>query len=351
MVALLLCNCRSHDDNKEVKLDWEIESPGVRKYVLENGYMVVDSMGQAPMNEKITVYDQNGRLCGVAGKASESDGYGVLRYVYDDDGKRLDGLVVSGVGYFDGEGYDLREQEVKDIILNRILSGGETVECAVWYTFKRKGDKIVEVYDVEDSLSLKAGEGQHIEYEVEEDGNFWYNDIVGGKMVVLLHIVPDDCSMEEYVVDTYCGYSLQMRSTFRNGWLCERRIYDPKSEEVCAIGKMEEKGNQHIYTIANRYKYTYEKGVLKTKEYISEYGTVLNQDVYFLSIDKTAYIHFCKEYDYKKKALVKTLEERIEKDVFLKENQEKDALKMASDLYDIWLGSAYTNSKIANNNP
>lgn len=353
ILAMALCNCKGHSGYVEVNLDWNVESGEAKKFLLDDGYVVIDSIGSAPMNEKITVYDKNGRLCGSAGAASESSGFQVVRYVYgDDDGKRLDGVVVSGVEYYDLEADSLLNyNEAKNIIVKRIISGGETVEEAIWYTFRRKGDKIVEVYDAVDSLSLKAGERHHIEYEVEEDNNFWYNDIVGGKTVVLLHIVPDDYSMEEYVIDTYCGYSLQMRSTFRNGWLCERRIYDPKTNEVCATGKMEEKGNLHIYTISNRYRYTFENGVLKTKEYISEYGTVLNQDVFFLSQDKLAYVHYVKEYDYKKKMLIKKSEERIEKELFQREHPEHDVLEMASDLHNIWWGSTYRKSKIANNHP
>lgn len=353
--GLIVSSCKK---SRIYEVEWELETEGVKRYTINDRYVVIDSIGYGPENEKITVFDKNGKLQGWAGTTSESCCYEIVRYVYDDSNQKTIGVVSTCADEDEIQTDDIDEmiRGTKDLVIKRILSDDEHESYTTWYDFKWGGNYIVEVFDhTSDSRSIKAGNGNHIEYEVAENDSFWASDMFGGRVVLLFHIVPNNTNIEEYTIDTYYGYDLQMKSTFKDGFLCERRIFiNNDGSTKCAVGRMVKNGDEHTYRFTDSnecpWEYTYENGVLKHKDYLSQYGTVIKQDTYFLSQDKEAYIHFHKEYDYKNKKLVKTEEERIDKDTFLEENSERDALKMHYDLQEGWSFSYFSGSVIANGN-
>lgn len=351
----IILSCNS---SKDYKVAWDLNTEGVKKYSIGNEFVVLDTIGSAPINEKISVYDRQGKLLGWAGTTSESSVYQIVRYIFDDSNQELNGFLLTYVDEEEVQTEDYEEKivGVKNLVIKRILDDSDNGTYATWFDFKRKDGCIVGVFDhTSDTLSIKAGDGNHIEYEVEENDQFWNDDFFGGSIVLLFHIVPNNTNAGNYTINTYCGYELQMKSTFKDGLLCERIVYmNVDGNTWCAKGQMRQNGNEHTYKFIDSvmcpWEYTYENGVLKHRDYVSQYGTVLEQDIYFLSQDNKAYIHFHKEYDYKRKILVKTEEERIDKKTFLSENSEEEVLKMASDLWEGWRGLEFSNSLIANGN-
>ena len=71
-------------------------------------------------------------------------------------------------------------------------------------------------------------------------------------------------------------------------------------------------------------------------EVVSKYGTALQQDVYFESADKKAYICFLKNYDYQKKQLVKVRETRIPLEEFYERCNEHEEMDLQPYMFDMW---------------
>lgn len=342
------CN-RSGNTSSSDSIPWEENMSG--RFVIDDGIVVTDSIGQGPLNEKITVLAKDGRHLGMAGRTSEMTGLVVVRFIYCDNGRLVDCVETAFIDMNDSEidDYENEYGRIRNLFVDWAAGKRELEENVNIFRFRRDGENIVEVYDDKGTNSIKAGSGQHIEYEVAECDSFWASDMFGGDFVVLLHLVPDDTNVDVYSIDTYSEYKLQMRSTYRNGTFCERTVYKSESDSVYDICRVTEKDGKHIYSFKNNpVIYTYENGVLKTVDYLSKYGTVIGQEVYFLSADKQAYIKYWKEYDYSRKTLVKQSEERIDIKDFLEEHPERYVRQMGSQLFDSWNGHFCTESPILN---
>ena len=65
--------------------NWYIDS-GMTVYELNNGCTVRDSIGEGPMNEKMTIMDKDGKVLAEAGCASEWGCMMMVRFLYDEEG-------------------------------------------------------------------------------------------------------------------------------------------------------------------------------------------------------------------------------------------------------------------------
>ena len=213
---LTLVSCNS-DKTTDYGVNWYLGS-GLSVYELNNGCMVRDSIGDAPMNEKMTVMDKNGRVLAVAGCASEWGCMVVVRFLYDENGN-VRGLQRSTADSEDDDETDYNE------VLRHVFEKGEDDDVFESFLFQKENGLIRKVYNPATNDSIQAPEWCHIEYSVRESGIFWVNDIQGGELIPLFCVVPNkkegDCA-----IDVYNGYQLQMRKGYCKGVLHSITVFD-----------------------------------------------------------------------------------------------------------------------------
>jgi len=206
-ISLEACNEKGKTD---FGVNWYLDS-GVKVYELNNGCTVRDSIGDAPMNEKMTVHDKDGRLLAIAGCASEWGCMVVVRYLYDEDGS-VRGLLRSTAESEDDDETNHNE------VLRHVFEKGEDDEVFEAFLFQKENGFIRKVFSPATNDSIKAPEWCHIEYAVKESGIFWVNDIQGGEIIPQFCVVPNE-EKGDYAIDVYNGYRLQVRKGYSKGSL------------------------------------------------------------------------------------------------------------------------------------
>lgn len=233
-----------------------------------------------------------------------------------------------------------RNNHPNDIGLALAFSDEENLPYSSRYIFKRTGGLLTEVYDSITGNAIIARPGEKIDYELAEHELLLTNDSVIGDMLMSFVVRPIEAVMD-YKVNVYCGYRPMDEMKFSEGKLVERMIYRSDRPDIYTKTVREDNGSKHVYK--STYDYDdkalvsfYEGGILKRMEAVSRYGTTLQQDVYFESADKKAYICFLKNYDYQKKQLVKVRESRIPLEEFYERCNEHEEMNLQPYMFDMW---------------
>lgn len=208
LLTLLSCNRAKVVD---YGVNWYLDS-GLKEYELNNGCTVRDSIGDGPMNEKMTIHDKDGRVLAVAGCASEWGCMVVVRFLYDEDGS-VKGLLRSTADSEDDGVADHNE------VLRHVFEKGEDDEVFETFLFQKENGIITKVFSPATKDSIKAPEWCHIEYAVKESGTFWGSDIQGGELIPQFCVVPNK-EKGDYTIDVYNGYLLQVRKGY-----CKEKIH------------------------------------------------------------------------------------------------------------------------------
>ena len=357
IIVLIMTSCHRRVD---FGIDWSEE--GETEQTTNNNYIVFIEREDGYSFEIVRVTDSSGRNVAVLTRQNDDEISTVFKYLYKDNGE-VRGLIVYPYCYpapkRDG---DARQNEdsipeiekykemlwadfdrnihPNDIGLALAFSEDEDLPYGSRYIFKRTDDLLTEVYDSITGNAIIAGPGEIIDYELMEHELLLINDSVIGDMLMQFVVRPIE-PKKDYKVKVYCGYRPMDEMKFTQGKMVERMTYRSDRPEVFTKIIREDDGFQHIYKQTYDYDDNalvsiYEGGILKRVETVSKYGTALQQDVFFESADKKAYICFFKNYDYQKKQLVKVGEIRIPLEEFYEMCNEQEEMNLQPYMFDMW---------------
>jgi hypothetical protein len=226
-----------------------------------------------------------------------------------------------------------------DIGLALAMDDREDRPYAARYYFKYDGELLTEVYDPISEQKIQAGTGS-LEYEIHRQTMY----LEGGTSIGDVQLVFTYISEYEpgcFTYKTYAGYRPLEEMEFMGYAMKKHTIFRSDRPEPFVTMTHEKTGTQQQYLLTSDYDdktlaSTYVDGVLQKVEKISQWGTVLQQDLYFESADKKAYICYLKDYNYQTKQLVKVGEERIPKPVFLMTHRERKEMQLDGYLHVMW---------------
>lgn len=319
-------------------------------YMTKDDYTILETLGFSPCNTFMTVLDPQDRIVVEAGQASEVMYFNFVRYLYDGDNK-LTGLLTfppchpntvhaeeedksMQIFYNEFENHEMQLDPGNLFKISLDTDQNKPYFSRFHFKYNPTG-QIVRVYDPVTEQAMQALPGYHIQYEVTQSDNFWTSDIDGGNMVLRFKILPVDKDTDTYTIWTYYCYTLQMEEQYSDNLLISRAIYRPNQSTPYKVVSLTNNGNQAVYTtkLADDeayylYQSTWENGILKKEECLSEFGTVLKRTVYYLSKDKKYYIASTRKYNYTSRQLELTEEERMEASLFLNQHTESDMMDM-----------------------
>lgn len=298
-----------------------------------------------------TVNDKEGRLLAYISKQKDEDFCTVIKYLRNDTGGVRGVLVYPGcypIADRRGEAkikesnqsYELLEYKNmlwKDfykgnhpcnIGLALVLDEREDRPYAARYYFKYDGSMLTEVYDPMTNKKIQS-ESESMDFEIHRQTMYLENDTVIGDIQL---IFKDEVWYEPgcFTYMTYAGYRPMEEMEFMGGMMSKHIIFRSDVSEPFVTMSRENCWTHQRYVLNCDYDdktmvSTYVDGILQKVEEISQWGTVLQQDVFFESTDKKAYICYLKSYNYQTKQLVKKSEERISKtdfSIMFSENKE-----------------------------
>lgn len=186
---------------------FDIQSFSINDYIFLYKYCYIID------NEQITVLDKQGKLIAVAASAQQVASFNnFIRYIYDKNGNHIGFARIwntyypeqmetfnkpyEGCDYFDYLYYDVCVRNYDDPELIR-------------YMFRYDDDGLLkEVYDPIHELSLKAPDGAHIRWRIEECARFWESDLAGGKYYLMFYVMPigENFYRNSLCYDVYEGY-------------------------------------------------------------------------------------------------------------------------------------------------
>jgi len=341
-------------------IDWSENA--ANEQIANNGCKVSIERNENYAFEIVRVTSPEEKTLAVLTRQKDDDICTVIKYLYDDSDE-VRGLIVYPYCYPDPkregdakqkedsipeiekykkllwEDYD-HSNHPNDIGLALVFNEREDFPYGSRYIFNHMGERLTEVYDSISGKKIKAGENEKIDYNIAEHELLLTNDSVIGDMVIRFIVRPVE-SNDNYTVHAYCGYRPMDEMEFAGGKMVKRKIYRSDRPEVYTMIVREDEGTTHLYRLTSDYDEkalvsVYDKGLLKRMEEVSKYGTVLQQDVYFESADKKAYICFLKNYDYQKKQLVKVRERRIPLDEYYEMCNEHEEMNLQPYMFDMW---------------
>lgn len=334
-----------HNENRRTITEAVPQDTGIYNpkwtYKTSDGYTIIDSLGFGPQNRRVLYYDNKKRLIGMAGMASEVVDFNFVRMIYGENDKIEAYLYANSLEEILGKEYfnDSIEYWYSAILDPDV----DNAKYELFYLKRDAQGNIVEVSDPRSKRTISCSQKFSICPEVAENSSFWHSDIQGGLVLLNFYVEPIKKSENQYTIKKYCFYDLQTESTYNKGELTKVTVYSPETHKP--VARIEKKHNfkdgTTIYDKSypnnnNLYRSTWRKGVLISKEEVSQYGTILKQELYVPSKDGQAFIYYFKKLDYKTKKLVRTEEDRIDKQEFLQYNQEKDMMVMYEEMYEHW---------------
>ena len=354
LIALESCHQRLN-----YGIDWEVGAEDVQ-FTQDSLKIELEWMGDSAYMTA-TVSDKEGTLLAYISRQKDEDFCTVIKYLRNDTGG-VRGFLVYPDCYPMADRRDeakLKETETDelkmykkmlwdefdkknhpcDVGLALALDEYEDRPYAARYYFKYDGEVLTEVYDPISKKKIQAETGS-LEYEIHRQTMY----LEGGTSIGDVQLVFTDISEYEpgcFTYKTYAGYRPLQEMEFMGYAMQKHTIFRSDRPESFATMAHEKTGTQQQYLQTSDYDdktlaSTYIDGVLQKVEKISQWGTVLQQDLYCESADKKAYICFLKDYNYQTKQLVKVGEERIPKPVFLMTHRESKEMQLDGYLHVMW---------------
>ncbi len=309
-----------------------------------------------------TVSDKTGRLLAYISRQGNEDFCTVIKYLRNDTGG-VRGLLVYPNCYPMADRRDeakIKEgkpteelQKYKEMLWDDFYKGNHPCDIglalalderedrpyAARYYFKYDGEMLTEVYDPITQQKIQAETGG-IEYEVHRQTMYLDNDSVIGDVQLIFTDI-GEYEPGGFTYKTYAGYRPMEEMEFMGYAMKKHTIFRSDRPEPFATMTRENTWTQQRYLLTSDYDdktlvSTYIDGVLQKVEYISQWKTVLHQDLFFESADKKAYICYLKNYNYQTKQLVKVREKRIPKSEFNMKYRESKEMQLDGYLYIMW---------------
>ena len=174
LLAVLMLSCRQEQETtSEYTVEQTLSSECLNEFKTNLGHVIRDTIGEGPQNERVDITDNKGRPLVVAGRPSEADVFTFIKYLYDDKGE------ITGFLCFPFN--EAEQYNEKKVLCDRMFTKGNDEPYFERFYFKRDSvGRIIKVYDPILHKSIIADEDWHIEYNIEENEDFWANDFEGG---------------------------------------------------------------------------------------------------------------------------------------------------------------------------
>lgn len=312
-----------------------------------------------------TVKDKDGQTLAIISRQSMDDICTVIKYLRNDTGGVRGFLVYPNCYPVADRHGNAQEkegkssdglQEYKEMLWNDFYSGSHPCDIGLAlaldnredrpyasryyfkYDVKSDDNRIKEIYDPVTKQRILAGDA--LEYEVLTESVTLQGDSVRGDVQLLFTNI-GDYDVSSFTYSTYIGYRPLEEMEFSGFSMWKRTIFRSDRPEPFVTVEHEEYNDGKCYVLScdyddRKYVSTYKNGVLQKIEEISQFGTVLKQDLFSVSQDRQSYVHTQYRYNYQTKKLEKVGTMQMSEPEFRMTFKEEREMELSTYLHEMW---------------
>ena len=229
-----------------------------------------------------------------------------------------------------------------DIGLALVMDEREDRPYAARYYFrydKMYTDQIRAIYDPITKQLIKSDD-ESFKYDVSTKTR----EVSGDSLIGDVHLMFVDISNIEYgthTYKTYCGYRPMEEFEFMSHRMFKHTVFRSDRPEPYVTVEFDWNDDGTRYKISRDYEdhaiaTTYNDGIIKKVEEVSQWGTVLKQDIYEDTGDEETYICRLMRYNYQAKKLEEAGRKRVNKVLHHMESSESGEMILDEYLYEMW---------------
>ena len=229
-----------------------------------------------------------------------------------------------------------------DIGLALVMDDREDRPYAARYYFrydKVYTDQIRAIYDPITKQIIKSDD-EFFRYDVSTKTR----EVSGDSLIGDVHLMFVDISNIEYgthTYKTYCGYRPMEEFEFMSHRMFKHTVFRSDRPEPYVTVEFDWDDDGTRYKIIRDYEdhaiaTTYNDGIIKKVEEVSQWGTVLKQDIYEDTGDEETYICRLMRYNYQAKKLEEAGRKRVNKVLHHMESSESGEMILDEYLYEMW---------------
>lgn len=310
------------------------------------------------------VKDKNGDTLAFISRQSGDDICTVIKYLRNDTGMVRGFLVYPGcypvaertgnAKIKEGALYELEKYKEmlwdefgkgnhpNDIGLALVMDEREDRPYAARYYFrydKMYTDQIRAIYDPITKQLIKSDD-EFFRYDVSTKTR----EVSGDSLIGDVHLMFVDISNIEFgthTYKTYCGYRPMEEFEFMSHRMFKHTVFRSDRPEPYVTVEFDWDEDGTRYKISRDYEdhaiaTTYSDGIIKKVEEVSQWGTVLKQDIYEDTGDDETYICRLMRYNYQAKKLEEAGREGVNKVLHHMESSESGEMILDEYLYEMW---------------
>ena len=310
------------------------------------------------------VKDKNGDTLAFISRQSGDDICTVIKYLRNDTGMVRGLLVYPGcypvaertgnAKIKEGALYELEKYKEmlwddfgkgnhpNDIGLALVMDEREDRPYAARYYFrydKMYTDQIRAIYDPITKQLIKSDD-EFFRYDVSTKTRV----VSGDSLIGDVHLMFVDISNIEFgthTYKTYCGYRPMEEFEFMSHRMFKHTVFRSDRPEPYVTVEFDWDDDGTRYKISRDYEdhaiaTTYNDGIIKKVEEVSQWGTVLKQDIYEDTGDEETYICRLMRYNYQAKKLEEAGRKRVNKVLHHMESSESGEMILDEYLYEMW---------------
>jgi hypothetical protein len=229
-----------------------------------------------------------------------------------------------------------------DIGLALVMDEREDRPYAARYYFrydKVYTDQIRAIYDPITKQLIKSDD-EFFRYDVSTKTR----EVSGDSLIGDVHLMFVDISNIEFgthTYKTYCGYRPMEEFEFMSHRMFKHTVFRSDCPEPYVTVEFDWDDDGTRYKISRDYEdhaiaTTYSDGIIKKVEEVSQWGTVLKQDIYEDTGDDETYICRLMRYNYQAKKLEEAGMKRVNKVLHHMESSESGEMILDEYLYEMW---------------
>ena len=229
-----------------------------------------------------------------------------------------------------------------DIGLALVMDEREDRPYAARYYFrydKVYTDQIRAIYDPITKQLIKPDD-EFFRYDVSTKTR----EVSGDSLIGDVHLMFVDISNIEYgthTYKTYCGYRPMEEFEFMSHRMFKHTVFRSDRPEPYVTVEFDWDDDGTRYKISRDYEdhaiaTTYNDGIIKKVEEVSQWGTVLKQDIYEDTGDEETYICRLMRYNYQVKKLEEVGRKQVNKVLHHMESSESGEMILDEYLYEMW---------------
>ena len=365
VIALLLWACK---DNGRIKISYRVQydrhdtSIGERmsnilefdSVVFSDGSYAIYQQRCSPQNSLYEFFNKEGRVIATVAQASECYEQ-VIVYKYDDNG-RLANLLYFYGGSDESEKYSDWYGGSSMIDYETLRSRIETVDIVHPDTTKylhfsieydREGKASI-VRNVNTGKVIEAPKEYMLDVNIGQCTRFWESDLHGGYYIFKVCVKPKITSVKDYTLFHYADFEPVLEENFRNGLLVRATVYANKghSDSRTWTKSFSKKNGDNIYSSyeygnGDTLKTVWRNHYLISKQRVSQYGTVLEQDTYLYELPSSQVKAIHEKLDFESMKMKNVSESFI---TLFEIGKEEDEMKLLK--YDCSWHNVYTEDEL-----